>query len=131
MGSGLFRIATQWQQTQTPAGRLGVHLLSLEVKTATEVDKAIENAERAAVDALVVTRGGPFYLLRKPIVALAAKHRLPGMYFASEFVAAGGLMSYSANNDAHIGAPHIMWTKFLKALSPAIYLWRRRGSSSL
>ncbi len=109
---------TQWQQIQTPAGRLGVHLLSLEVKTATEIDKAIENAERTPVDALVVTRGGPFYLLRKPIVALAAKHRLPGMYFASEFVAAGGLMSYSANNDAQYRRAAYYVDKILKGAKP-------------
>ena len=109
---------TQWQQIQTPAGRLGVHLLSLEVKTATEVDKAIENAERAPVDALVVTRGGPSYLLRKRIVALAAKHRLPGMYFASEFVAAGGLMSYSANNDAQYRRAAYYVDKILKGAKP-------------
>jgi putative ABC transport system substrate-binding protein len=80
----------QWQLLQTPARRLGAHLLSLEVKAPTELDKAIENMERAPVDALVVLRGGPSYLLRKQIVALTVKHRLPGMYFASEFVEAGG-----------------------------------------
>jgi len=89
----------QWQELQAAAGALGIHLLSLQVKASTELDKAIEDAERGRVDALVVPGGGLSYLLRKQIVALAERHRLPGMYFASEFVDAGGLMSYSGNND--------------------------------
>ncbi len=74
----------QWQELQAAAGALGIHLLSLQVKASTELDKAIEDAERGRVDALVVPRGGLSYLLRKQIVALAERHRLPGMYFASE-----------------------------------------------
>ena len=108
----------QWQQLQTPAGRLGIHILSVEVKASTEIDKAIENAERATVDALVVSRSGLFYLLRKQIVALAEKHRLPGMYFASEFVEARGLMSYSANNDAQYRHAAYFVDKILKGTKP-------------
>ena len=108
----------QWQQIQTPAGSLEIHLISLEVKAPTELEKAIENAKRTRVDALVVPRGGPFYLLRKQIVALAAKHRLPGMYFAGEFVEAGGLMSYSANNDAQYRRAAYYVDKILKGTKP-------------
>jgi putative ABC transport system substrate-binding protein len=35
---------------------------------------------------------------RARIASLAARHRLPGMYPDSEYVEAGGLMSYAANN---------------------------------
>ena len=109
----------QWQQLQTSAGTLGVHLLSLEVKVSTELDKAMENAERGRVDALVVARYGLSYLLRKQIVALAEKHRLPGMYFAGEFVEAGGLMSYSGNNDAQYRRDAYYVDKILKGTKPA------------
>jgi len=63
----------QWQELQTAAGALGVHLLSLQVKTSTELDKAFEDAGRGRVDALVVLRGGLSYLLRKQIVAPSRK----------------------------------------------------------
>jgi putative ABC transport system substrate-binding protein len=109
----------QWQELQTSAETFGVHLLSLEVKAPTELDKAIESAERGRVDALVVPRGGLSYLLRKKIVALAEKHRLPGMYFASEFVEAGGLMSYSGNNDAQYRRAAYYVDKILKGTKPA------------
>jgi putative ABC transport system substrate-binding protein len=109
----------QWQELKAAAGILGVQLLSLEVKGSTELEKAIEGAERARVDALVVPRGGLSYLLRKQIVALAEKHRLPGMYFASEFVEAGGLMSYSGNNDAQYRRAAYYVDKILKGIKPA------------
>jgi ABC-type uncharacterized transport system substrate-binding protein len=109
----------QWQELQTAAGALGIHLLSLQVKASTELDKAIEGAGRGRVDALVVPRGGLSYLLRKRIVALAERHRLPGMYFASEFVDAGGLMSYSGNNDAQYRRAAYFVDKILKGTKPA------------
>jgi putative ABC transport system substrate-binding protein len=108
----------QWQELQTAAGALGIHLLSLQVKASTELDKAIEDAERGRVDALVVPRGGLSYLLRKQIVALAERHRLPGMYFASEFVDAGGLMSYSGNNDVQYRRAAYFVDKILKGTKP-------------
>src|SRR5207245_3941276 len=98
---------------------LGVQLLCLEVKASTELDKATEAVERGRVDALVVPRGGLSYLLRKQIVALAEKHRLPGMYFASEFVEAGGRMRYSGNNEAQYRRAAYFVDKILKGTKPA------------
>jgi putative tryptophan/tyrosine transport system substrate-binding protein len=126
----LSRVAVMWspddsaariqrQEIQTAAGALGIQLLSLEVRAASELDKAIETAARARVGALVVLRGGTSYLLRKQVIALAEKHRLPGMYFASEFVEAGGLMSYSGNNEAQYRRAATYVDKILKGTKPA------------
>jgi putative ABC transport system substrate-binding protein len=35
---------------------------------------------------------------RETIIGLAARHRLPAVYFKREFAAAGGLISYGADN---------------------------------
>jgi putative ABC transport system substrate-binding protein len=46
-----------------------------------------------------------FYNLRARIVELAAKHRMADFYWASDFVEAGGLMSYGENlHDSFRGA---------------------------
>jgi putative ABC transport system substrate-binding protein len=109
----------QSQEVQTAAGPLGIQVLAVEVRASTDLDKAIEVAAQGRADALVVPRDGLFYLLRQRIVSLAEKHRLPAMYFASEFVQAGGLMSYSGNNDAQYKRAAYYVDKILKGAKPA------------
>jgi putative ABC transport system substrate-binding protein len=48
-------------------------------------------------DALIVFPGVMLFVERQRIVDLAAKHRLPSMYGAREFVELGGLMAYGAS----------------------------------
>ena len=50
------------------------------------------------VDALFVTSDGIFsQQLREPLVALAARYRLPALYSHREFVEAGGLICYTSS----------------------------------
>jgi putative ABC transport system substrate-binding protein len=109
----------QWERTQTAARALGLQLLSLEIRSVSELDKSMEAATRGRVDALMVLRGGLSYLLRKQIVVLAEKNRLPGIYFAGEFVEAGGLMSYSSINDAQYRRAAYYVDRILKEAKPA------------
>ena len=41
-----------------------------------------------------MTAGGPALIYRDLIITLAARHKLPAVYFDRSFVAAGGLVSY-------------------------------------
>ena len=109
----------QRQEVQTVAASRGIQTLFGEVRITTDLDKAIEFATAERADALLVPRAGIFYLLRNRIVSLAAQHRLPGMYFASEFVQAGGLMSYSGNNDLQYKRAATYVDKILKGAKPA------------
>jgi len=47
--------------------------------------------------ALIVTPSGLSIVHRDPIIALAARHRLPAIYGLRAFVTDGGLISYGAN----------------------------------
>ncbi len=76
------------------AERLGVAAVPIAVKAAGELDAAFEQAARARVDALLVMGDPVIYVNRVRIAELAAKHRLPALYFFRENVEAGGLMSY-------------------------------------
>jgi putative tryptophan/tyrosine transport system substrate-binding protein len=46
---------------------------------------------------LIVLADATFISQRSQIVALAARHALPAIYFLREFAEAGGLISYSAS----------------------------------
>jgi putative ABC transport system substrate-binding protein len=52
------------------------------------------SSARGSNGGLIVTAGGAAELHRNLIVTLAARHKLPAVYFQSSFVAAGGLISY-------------------------------------
>jgi putative tryptophan/tyrosine transport system substrate-binding protein len=78
----------------TVAERLRLTLLPIEVQTANQLDGAFERAARSRADAIVVLGDPLVYVNRVRVAELAAKQRLPAMYFFRESVEAGGLMSY-------------------------------------
>ena len=85
------------RETETAARTLGVHLQLVEARGAGEFDRAFAAMTRERADALFVFPSGMFYGERRRIVELAAKHRLPAMYNAREYVELGGLMSYGTS----------------------------------
>jgi len=67
----------------------------------------------------MTTGARPFFAERKRIVELAGKYRLPAIYFEKEFVEAGGLMSYGADEaDSYRRAAGYV-DKILKGAKPA------------
>jgi putative ABC transport system substrate-binding protein len=60
-----------------------------------------------------------FFAERKRIVELAAKHRLPAIYFQKEFVNEGGLMSYGLDYDDLFRRAAVYVDKILKGAKPA------------
>jgi putative tryptophan/tyrosine transport system substrate-binding protein len=86
-----------WKETQAASQALALQLQSLEVRSLKDLEGAFESATRAGTQALV-TLPDPFLQShRKQIVDFATKSRLPAIYPDSEYVEAGGLMSYAAN----------------------------------
>src|ERR1700730_6289640 len=79
---------------QAAARSLGLQLAVLDASTQNEIDAAFAGLVRHKVDALLINTD-PFLLgQREQIVQLAARTNIPAMYFLSDFVDAGGLMSY-------------------------------------
>ena len=82
-----------------------------------------EGAFRAALqgraDALIMLSDPVTLFNRTPLVDLAAKHRLPAMYWERVFAEAGGLMSYAASDrDLHRRAASYV-DKILKGTKPS------------
>jgi ABC-type uncharacterized transport system substrate-binding protein len=84
----------QFGALQAVAPSLGVEVSPINLRDAGEIEPAIAAFVRSSNDGLIVT-GSPLALgHRDLIVALAARHKLPAVYPARFFVAAGGLISY-------------------------------------
>ena len=64
------------------------------VENATDIERAIESFASAPNGGLVLIPDVSATVHRDLVIALAARHRLPAVYFARYWVAAGGLMSY-------------------------------------
>ena len=79
---------------QSAAPSLGIEVTPVNVRDPTEMERAIATFARSAGDGLVVTASPLAFAHRDLIIALAARHRLPAVYFARLFVPTGGLAAY-------------------------------------
>jgi putative ABC transport system substrate-binding protein len=79
---------------QAVAPSLRVEVSPVNVRDAGEIERAVAAFARSSNGGLIVTPSGPANVHRNLIVALAARHKLPAVYFERSFVAAGGLISY-------------------------------------
>ena len=87
----------QFGAIQAVAPSLRVEVNPVNVRDAGEIEGAVAAFARAPNGGLVVTASPLAQLHRELIVTLAARHKLPAVYFQRLFVAAGGLISYGAN----------------------------------
>lgn len=67
------------------------------MRDAGEIERAITAFARAPNGGLILTASALSSVHRDLIVALAARYKLPAVYYERLFVAAGGLLSYGAN----------------------------------
>ena len=79
------------------ARALGVQPQFIEAQGPDEFARAFSDMTSARAGALTVLPSAMFLREHRRLVDLAAKNRLPAVYTSREFVDAGGLMSYGAN----------------------------------
>ena len=104
---------------EAAAKALGLKLLSLEVRSLDDFDSAFVRAKRDGAQALITAGGGVINTQQRQLLDFAAKNRLPAMYPNSEFVDAGGLMSYGPSyTDSWRRAADFV-DKILKGTKPA------------
>ena len=84
----------QWGAIQSVAPSFGVELSPVDMRYADEIERAVATFGRGSNSGLIVTSNSLAGKYRDLIIALAAKHRLPAVYFQSHFVTSGGLASY-------------------------------------
>ena len=101
------------------ARSIGLQLQVLEADSERAIDAAFTTLAQRRADALLVGSDPFFGDSASQLVELAARHALPTIYFAREFVEAGGLMSYgSVQTDAYRQAG-VYAGRILKGAKPA------------
>jgi putative ABC transport system substrate-binding protein len=103
------------RDVQEAARAKGRQLHILKASSESEIDTAF--ATLAQLHAAVLVSG--FYRRREQIVALAARHAVPAMYYWREFVEAGGLISYGSSLTAAIRQAGAYVGRILAGARPA------------
>jgi putative ABC transport system substrate-binding protein len=107
------------RETEVAARALGVQLQVVEVRGSAEFDNAFATVARDHADALLWLPDPMFRHHLRRILDLAAKNRVPALYWSRESVEAGGLMSYGANIPNMYRSAAIFVDKILKGVKPA------------
>jgi putative ABC transport system substrate-binding protein len=87
----------QWAVIGAAASSFGVEPSPIGLRDAPEIERAVAAFAREPNGGLIVVVSAASLRHRDLIVTLAARHRLPAVYFNRFFVTGGGLVSYGAN----------------------------------
>jgi putative ABC transport system substrate-binding protein len=104
---------------QEAARVLGLQLVVLQARTASDIDAAFATLVRERAGGLVVGSGALLTNQRKHIIALAASHAVPTIYPYREFTADGGLMTYGSSVLASFREAGVYAGRVLKGDKPA------------
>jgi putative ABC transport system substrate-binding protein len=116
---GSARADLRVREVEASAETLGLRLQSLGVKGSEDFDKVFEAAKNAGAQALTLVPSPFLFTHRALIFAFVTKNRLPAMYSTSDFVEAGGFMSYGADLLDNWRRAAIYVDKILKGAKPA------------
>ena len=87
----------QFAAIQSVAPSVGVEVSAVNIRDAGEIERAIMAFARASNGGLILTGSALAVLHSELIITLAARHKLPAVYFERQFVPRGGLTSYGPN----------------------------------
>jgi putative tryptophan/tyrosine transport system substrate-binding protein len=107
------------KEVELAAGAFKVQLQYLDVLNLKDIENSFQSASKQRAGAVLVLAGPVMPAHRTEVVNLAAKNRLPAMYFRSDFVEAGGLMTYNVNYNDLFRRAATYVDKILKGAKPA------------
>lgn len=111
-------MAPYWAALRSAAGRLGVSLQDVEVRTAADLDPAFAAIVRHRAGAVLVLGTAITLGERTRLAALARQHRLPTMFELRENVEAGGLMFYGTTATSRMERSAVFIDKILRGARP-------------
>jgi putative ABC transport system substrate-binding protein len=104
---------------ETAAAALGLKPVLAPVRNSAEIEQAIDLFAREPNGGLVTAGDTTAVTYRKPIIALAARYRLPAIYGQRDFVTDGGLMSYDIDIAANYRSAATYADRILRGEKPA------------
>jgi putative ABC transport system substrate-binding protein len=108
----------QFAVIQSVSRSVGVEVSPLNLRDA-EIEPALVDFARLGNGGLIVTASPLSVVHREPIVALAARHKLPAVYWERFFVAADGLISYGSDQIDQFRGAAAYVDRILKGEKPA------------
>jgi putative ABC transport system substrate-binding protein len=127
---GLLRLAVLWNPNQpgqaaafkemhASAQALKLTVISMEARNRDEIEKVLSGSAKDHAQALLELPDPVIFINRQLIAEFTSKRRLPTMYSFSEYVEAGGLMSYGTNFPGLFYRAAAYVDKILKGVKPS------------
>src|SRR6267378_1665664 len=104
---------------QPAAPSLGLEVSAVNVRDAGEIERAVSGFARSPNGGLIVTPSALAGVHRELIIALAARHKLPAIYYERYYVKDGGLISYGADFHDQFRSAASYVDRILKGDKPA------------
>jgi putative ABC transport system substrate-binding protein len=112
-------IQAEIRDAQSAADSLGLRLLLLSGQTDSEIAAAFETLIAEQAGALMISGNGPLIAKTEQLIALAARHAIPTLYFESAAVRAGGFASYGPDVSESFRQAGVYVGRILKGDKPA------------
>jgi putative ABC transport system substrate-binding protein len=109
----------QFAVMQSVAPSVGVEVRVINVRDADEIERSVAAFARSSNGGLIVTASALSLSHRELIIALAARHKLPAVYYRRYFVTSGGLISYGYDIVDHFRRAAGYVDRILKGQRPA------------
>jgi putative ABC transport system substrate-binding protein len=113
------------EETERAAKRLKLQLLTIELRTTTDLEGAYREAKHGRAEAINVLASPFFNSHRARLVALAEQYRFPSIYESREYAEAGGLMTYGQDLTVLFRRAATYVDKILKGAKPADLPWEQ------
>jgi ABC-type uncharacterized transport system substrate-binding protein len=91
--------SASFRETEVATRALRLHLESIEVRSAGDLEGAFRRAVTRHADALTVLLDPVTLFHEVQVTELAARSRIPAIFYEKRFATAGGLMAYGPRDD--------------------------------
>jgi putative ABC transport system substrate-binding protein len=119
MNMGNPAIAHAWKMLEEAARGFKLDALLVDVRKRSQIEAAFDTVRSREGDAVIVQLGTLGAPQRQWVVELAARHRLPAIYTARQYVDAGGLVSYGLDAGQLFFRAATFVDKLVKGAKPA------------